>query len=565
MSSLIELLSDETINQIAAGEVVEGPASVVKELVENALDAEATSIRVQIIGGGLQTIVVADDGQGMAKEDATRCILRHATSKIRKAQDLFHISSMGFRGEALASIASISKMTIETSQGGSGVRLEIERGEILSTHACARTKGTTITIRQLFYNVPARKKFQKSPPALSAEVLRTMTTLALGNPSVDLELVSNGRKAIQSRKGETIEERVVSVLGANFSEGALPLSYDKESLHFRGLIGSPTMSRPNRMAQYLFLNGRAVSCDAIADAVRKGFGTRLDERRHPLFLLHLDVPAELIDVNVHPQKLHVRLRKEELFRETICEAVEQALGTPISTAAPPTTPSFEPTSIRFDEVPILLREDPVEEERTLAIEPDPVTVLGIHDRYILFRDNDALSVVDAQAASFRILFEEIAQSVDHKVAGQGLLVPLTIDLTSVESAMVLTHQAAIEELGFSLKPIGKDVVMVEALPPFIDEADVESILVEIAAAMQQLIGKVDYEKERKEALCLILATKGKSKKVRSVEEGVRLLERLSNCDNPAHCPKGENVRIPLDVETLERLFRAHHTSSRSAN
>jgi DNA mismatch repair protein MutL len=565
MSSLIELLSDETINQIAAGEVVEGPASVVKELVENALDAEATSICVQIIGGGLQTIVVADDGRGMSQEDATRCILRHATSKIRKAQDLFHISSMGFRGEALASIASISKVIIETSQGESGVRLEIERGEILNMHLCARNKGTSITVRQLFYNVPARRKFQKSPPALSAEVLRTMTTLALGNPSVHFELVSNRRKAIQTRKGETIKERVVSVLGAHFSDGALPLSYDKGSLHFRGLIGSPTMSRPNRMTQYLFLNGRAVLCDAIADEVRKSFGTRLEGRRYPPFLLYLDVPTELIDINVHPQKLYVRFRKEELFRQAICEAVEQALAAPVISSAPFKTSSFQPSSISFEQPPILFAEDPFEEGPTLAIESDPVTVLEIHDRYILFREDNKLSVVDAQAASFRILFEEIAQSIDHKVSGQKLLIPLTIDLTSVESAMVLTHQAAIENLGFSLKPIGKDVFMVEALPPFIDEAEVGSILIEIAAAMQKLIGKVDYKKERKEALCFIIASKGKSKKVRSIEEGATLLERLSSCANSTHCPKGENVRIPLDVETLERLFRTHYTSSRSAN
>lgn len=563
MSNSIELLSEDTINQIAAGEVVEGPASVVKELVENALDAEASSIRVQIMGGGLVSIVVADNGKGMNKEDAVRSILRHATSKIRKAQDLFHISSMGFRGEALASIASVSKMTIETFQREAGVRLEIERGKILSVQPWAGVQGTTITIRHLFFNVPARKKFQKSPPALSSEVFRVMTSLVLGHPLIQFELISNGRKAISTRKKETMQERVESVLGKNFSKSSLPLTYDRETLHFRGLIGAPGVSRPNRMAQYLFLNGRCVSCEAISNAVRKGFGTCLDERRHPLFLLHLNVPYELVDVNVHPQKLHVRLRKEELFQKTICEAVEQSIG--ISSAPSPSKFSFTSKPIRFEDAPILMQKECSEKEPASLIDSDPFCVLGIYEHFILLREEKNLSVIDARAASFRVLFEEIFKNIDGRSANQGLLVPLTIDLTSVESAMILTHQAAIEKMGFSLRPIGKDVIMVESLPPFLSETEIESVLIEIASAMQQLIGKIDYNKERKERLSLILASKGKMKKVGSLEEAQRLLQRLFTCKNPTHCPKGENIKVLLDVEIIERLFKACHTSSKIPN
>lgn len=556
----IRLLTDETINQIAAGEVIESPASVVKELVENALDADAQKITVEVVGGGLQTIVIADDGKGMNPDDAKMSIVRHATSKIEKAQDLFHIASKGFRGEALASIASISKMTIETSQGDAAVRIEVERGEIVKEGRCARTRGTTVTVRNLFHNVPARKKFQKSPPALSAEILRLMTMLSLSHPSVQFELISNGKKAIQTRSGETLVDRAKALLGDVFASEAFPLDFQEESLHFQGLIGSPSQSRPNRMAQYLFLNKRAVSCDVISDAIRKGYGTRLEERRHPLFLLHIDVPPDLVDVNVHPQKLHVRLRKEELFRDKICEAVERAFG-----EVPAASMQFEPVPMRFDEAPLLFKEELTEQEPYLSIEELAVEVVDHFGKFLILKERELLSILDIESASFRILFEELLVESSTEVPKQGLLVPFNVDLTPPESAMVLTHQAAIEEMGFSLKAIGKDVFMVEALPPFLKESEVEGLLSDLAHTLQEFIGKVDYEKERREKLALKIAMRAKSKSVSSLEEGRRLVERLSKCENKAHCPRGNKVRIDFNHDSIERLFTANQDPARILN
>ena len=321
MSCTIHLLSDETINQIAAGEVIENPASVIKELIENSLDAGATKIAVDIAGGGLKLIRVSDDGKGMNREDARMSIVRHATSKIIHAHDLFHIATMGFRGEALASVASISKMTLMTAQEGQvGTELEIEKGQVIKESSLARNRGTTIEVRSLFYNVPARKKFQKSSAAISAEIFRVMTVMSLGHPDVQFELTSNGRKVLKTL-AQGVQQRAKELLGEEFVAGSHLLKFQEGPLSFSGLIGAPTNTRANKMGQYLYLNRRAVVCCQISEAVREGYGTRIDERRHPIFLLNLDVPCDLVDVNVHPQKLNVRLRKEELFRNKVSEAI----------------------------------------------------------------------------------------------------------------------------------------------------------------------------------------------------------------------------------------------------
>lgn len=551
MESAIQLLSDETINQIAAGEVIESPASVVKELVENALDAGAKKIVVEVVGGGLQKIAVSDDGFGMNAEEAKLSIVRHATSKITKAQDLFHISSKGFRGEALASIASISQMTIETAkEGATGVKLEIERGERVKEGKCARTKGTTFVVKNLFHNVPARKRFQKSPPAISAEIFRLMTMLCLSHPSVQFELLSSGKKAIQTGPNETLADRARLLLGDAFAQNALPLEFEQGPLHFFGLIGAPSNSRPNRMSQYLFLNGRGVQCDILVDAIRNGYGTRLEERRHPLFLLHLNVPADLVDVNVHPQKLHIRLRQEELFVNKLGEAVEIALGKQAPIVSP-----FSPIDVDFNDAPLRFKEE-VEPAQDLLFLPDePVKIYEQIDRFLFLKQNEKLVLIDVEAASFRILYEKLIESMETKMEKQGLLVPFNVDLTPVESTMILTHQGAIEQMGFSLRAIGKDVFMVEALPPFIEEDSVKEILSEMARALQQFIGKGDYESKRRKSLAYQLAQRGKVKRVTGHLEAKRLLERLESCQNQTHCPKGNPTRIELGYDTIEHLFR----------
>lgn len=563
MERKIHLLSNETINQIAAGEVIESPASVIKELVENSLDAEAKKITVDVAGGGLKKIRITDDGIGMGPEDARSSILRYATSKLVHAVDLFKISSKGFRGEALSSIASISKMTIQTALDDmSGVELDIENGEVIKEKPFARTRGTTIEVRSLFYNVPARKKFQKSAAAISAEIFRTMTILALSHPNVHFELISNNRSSIKTFDLD-LYARAEELLGEEFTKGSFPLEFEEGPLHFTGLIGSPSNTRVNKIGQFLFLNQRGVACDPIAEAVRAGYGTRIEERRHPIFLLHLNVPPDLVDVNVHPQKLHVRLRKEDLFREKVSEAVSLVLGQKKISSTEISTP-FTSVPIHFAEIPLRMQEEI--EVSELSFDQDFTEAMGQAGRFLFFHDGQAkeLILVDSEAASFRALFEHLKGKTEGKVESQGLLVPFTITLTTLESAMVLTHLDAIEKMGFSMKAIGKNAFMIEAFPSFLEEGQVQSVISAMAEGLQEFIGGRNYKKERQEKLALIAALYAKRKKRYHTHEAALLLKQLMLCQTPYHCPSGEPTIMRMSYDEIEHFFRENQKNTARA-
>lgn len=334
MSSKIRVLSEHTINQIAAGEVVENPSSVVKELVENSLDAGATEICVEIQGGGRQLIRITDNGCGMSSDDALLCLERHATSKIRALDDIYALSTMGFRGEAIPSIAAISKFTLITCQSDAleGTMVVIDGGKILQCCPVARSPGTTIEVKALFFNVPVRKKFQKSPAYDTNEILKILNAIALGYPHIKFQLISNQQSLFSTPKvryecsfEEKLKQRIESILGSDFAAATLPIQGQEEECFLFGFIGMPAYTRHNRTGQSLFINKRAVTSPLISFAVREGYGTALMTNRHPVYVLHLTVPGELIDVNVHPQKREVRLRNESAIRAMIIRSVEHAL------------------------------------------------------------------------------------------------------------------------------------------------------------------------------------------------------------------------------------------------
>lgn len=334
MTSKIRILSEHTINKIAAGEVIENPASVVKELVENSIDSGASEICVEIKGGGRQLIRVSDNGSGMGSDDALLCLERHATSKIREVEDIYSIHTMGFRGEAVPSIASISKFTILTSLSGAeeGTMVMVEGGNILQTCPVARHPGTTIEVKSLFFNIPVRKKFQKSPMHDSNEIFKLFSNIALGNPHIKFQLISNQETLLltpsypqNSSLQEKLQQRIASVLGDDFLSGLCPIEGMENDFKLAGFIGLPSFTRHNRTGQHLFINQRAVLSPLVSFAVRDGYGTALMTNRHPVYVLHLTLPGGLIDVNVHPQKREVRLRQEQAIRDMIIRSVEQAL------------------------------------------------------------------------------------------------------------------------------------------------------------------------------------------------------------------------------------------------
>lgn len=329
----IRILSDLTINKMAAGEVIENPASVVKELVENAIDASAQHICVEIREGGRDLIRVSDDGCGMSEDDALLCLERHATSKIQNVEDLEEILTMGFRGEAIPSIAAISKFSILTCPvSGKGTLIIVEGGKLISSSNAQRSPGTTIEVKSLFFNVPVRRKFQKSPNFDIQEILKIVSHLALAYPKIHFELVSDQKVLLKTSLNANVHNfnqllgsRLEILLGKDTASNILPLTFQEGSYELEGYIGSSLNHKPNRTGQHLFINQRLVNSSLVSQAIREGYGTILPNHRFPVFVLHLRMPGSLLDVNVHPQKREVRLRQELELKETIIRAIEFTL------------------------------------------------------------------------------------------------------------------------------------------------------------------------------------------------------------------------------------------------
>lgn len=330
----IQLLDEQTINQIAAGEVIENASSVIKELIENSLDSGATEIAVEIKAGGRQLIRIIDNGCGMSSDDALLALQRHATSKLQKVTDFDALATMGFRGEAIPSIASISKMSILTSNGqpdhpNVGFYVMVEGGTLAQQMTAARSRGTTIEVKSLFFNVPVRQKFQKSVTSDTAEAYKIVSSLALANPDIAFSLISDQKEllrvGVQAQSTKRKSERILDVLGLEFFQSLRPLDVDDGTYHFSGLIGSPSYVRHNRTGQYFFINRRPVVVSSLSLALKEGYGTRLAMQRYPVCVLYLQIPSDQIDVNVHPQKRQVRLRQEGYIKNILLTGIEKAL------------------------------------------------------------------------------------------------------------------------------------------------------------------------------------------------------------------------------------------------
>lgn len=337
MTSKIRVLSDHTINKIAAGEVIENPSSVVKELVENSLDAGASEICIEIKGGGRQLIRITDNGCGMSPDDALLCLERHATSKIKTVEEIHDVTTMGFRGEAIPSIASISKFTLLTrlndgkESSSLGTMVIVDGGKIMNCSPVACSAGTTIEVKSLFFNIPVRKKFLKSPAVDANEIHKVISLLSLGYPEIKFQLVSDGKSLLsmplvqETTFQEKLKARIGAVIGQDFMQHTKYLESTHDSFKVQGVVGQPSYTRHNRSGQYLFINQRAVISPLVSYAVKDGYGTALPTGRHPVFVLHLTMPGGYVDVNVHPQKREVRLRQEPLIRDLIIKAVTGSL------------------------------------------------------------------------------------------------------------------------------------------------------------------------------------------------------------------------------------------------
>jgi len=476
----IALLPDDVINQIAAGEVIENPASVVKELVDNALDAEARRIEIEIQIGGQQLIKVEDDGCGMSSADIEMCLLRHATSKLRRLDDLDFLQTMGFRGEALAAIAAVSKLEIRSSEGMAGTRLFADGGRIECLEPCARNRGTSIEVRSLFFNTPARRKFQKSPQANSAQIVRMIQALALSNPKTSFLLRSQGQILLDANRNDW-KGRVEEILGPDLCKRGTWL----EENNLSGWLGPFEEARATRTGQHYFINRRPIFSPLLSKAVREGYGTRIAEGSHPTAVLFLSQAADEFDINVHPQKREVRFCDEGKVFSKIRTSIQQAFL--------PNAPSFSenisftPQKYPWDEPISVVEEktaDYAAHQEVLWKEPQG-EALAVVGAFLLARRGKDIYLVDLRDAQ-----EKTAQS---NKGIQKLLFPMIISLSKEDAQQMEELVCRCVQAGFEAKAAGPRQLSIEAIPQWIDEADaptfVEALKGELHghAAIEELI------------------------------------------------------------------------------
>lgn len=523
MAQKILRLAEAVINQIAAGEVVENPASIVKELIENSLDAGAKTIAVEIIAGGQQLISVADDGSGMSSEDAVLCLERHATSKIRSVEDLQELDTMGFRGEAMAAISSVSHFELKTSEGAIGTRVLSEGGVIKTVEPCARNRGTTIEVRSLFYNVPARKKFQKSPNSNAAQVSRIIESIALAHPEVSFSLKMQGKKALET-SSQDWKKRIEEILGHHEHE----IQFEKHNFRVKGFVGSPAKAMGNRVGQHLFINRRPIFSPLISKAVKEGFGTRIGEHAYPPFVLFLEVAPDSVDVNVHPQKKEVRFRDDASMFRLVQEAVQTVFPTPASFTEPLSftmPPAFSFPESR--ETPsFLLNEGAPELE--LAF---PGRSLAVFGNYLLL-EKETLILVDLASARARILFEALKYE---KGQSQALIWPLEIELMRGEEGIA----DELNGLGIECRVLQR-MLVVDALPQVLEAAHFPQFL--------------DCWKEKKSLDAISNHFCRKVKKNYLLHEADALWRQLQKCRDGLYDPAGKRIWVEVNEETLGQIL-----------
>lgn len=507
MSAKIFKLSSSVINQIAAGEVVENPASIVKELIENSLDAESMSIEVTALGGGQELIRIEDDGSGMSREDALLSIERHATSKIRSVEDLQTLSTMGFRGEALAAISSVCHFELKTSDG-KATRILSEGGTIISVESCARNRGTTIEVRSLFYNVPARRNFQKSKSASFAAISRTVDAIALAHPEIAFSL--NGKRFFPT----TLKERIEEILG----EHEHPVAANG----ILGFVASPEKAMAMRTGQYLYINKRPIFSPLIAKAVKEAFGTRISEHSYPRFILFLEMDPDQIDINVHPQKKEVRFRDEGAIFRKIQKAVEEAFIPKTSFAAPLAFNAPLPTSFAEHFLPF---EYKVEETQLEWETPDvPLAVLG---RFFLLQRKNLL-LVDLKAAHARLLYESLSFE---KSGAQALMWPLEIPILPEEEPKAISLQ----EIGVECRILKKRLV-IDALPPWLESSDFPQFYAEWKGGKKM--------EEIATRFCRSLS------KSFSIDQAIAMWREVQKCKDRLYDPLGNSIYTEIGEEDL---------------
>ena len=598
MPRTIEVLPDLVANQIAAGEVVERPASVVKELVENALDARATRIDIDIERGGKRRIRVTDDGVGMGREDALLSLDRHATSKIRAVVDLQSVGTFGFRGEALPSIAAVSRMTLET-RGDSdplGTRVRVKGGTITGVDDVPRRRGTTVEVSDLFFNAPARSKFLKAVGAEARAVSDVVSLLALANASVGFGLTSSGRILLELPPAADLTARVAALWGRETATTLIALSTESEGVQVRGLIQRPDAAKSGFRRAHLFVNGRPFRSRPLLSAVDRGYRTTITERVRPWAFLYLRMPPGTVDMNVHPAKAEVRFRDAAAVESFVEEAVRAGLTSEASAAtldtqlAPPQLLVREPRPPRPNkkaevesQTALFLSADAAmpsgtatssgaaatpgvstREAATSDLSADPIPVVEERPRlwqvlntYVIAETHEGLIIIDQHSAHERILFERLSRAFEESgETGQRLLFPLTIRLAKAEYEQVEALTGILNRVGFAVEGFGGNTIIVHAVPDPHPYFDPERCLREMIDELVTGSNLTRSAKNQHEKIAMTFACKGaiKAGQRLSKTEMQELFDQLFATELPYHDVHGRPTIVRLSKSELERKF-----------
>lgn len=551
----IRILDQATVNKIAAGEVIERPASVIKELVENSLDAGSTRIEVSISGAGLRMMRVVDNGCGMCARDAELAFERHATSKISTFEDLRAICTLGFRGEALPSIAAVAEVEILTREEGEevGTRRVVRHGKLVSKGEIAREHGTTVMVRELFSNVPARLKYLRSTRTEVAHIVDVVTRMALARPDVTFCLSTDARELLRTRGDGSLFEVIAAVLGRRQARQMVPVAHSAHGIELGGYISKPALTRSDPQHQTLVVNSRPVMSPVISSAIRDGYGSLLMKGRHPVGVMRISLSPSDVDVNVHPTKHEVRFRDELAIYETVREAVSAALGDADLIPTPevrtvrrePGTPAPRPGA----QSKLRVEAAPDSEHPSFSWD-----VVGqVMDTYILLQRDDGLEIIDQHAAHERIVFEELRRM--ERGAEQRLIEPRAIEVAPGTMELLDDAMPLLREMGFDIERFGEGTVLIRGVPVISgaleDPERLSDLITEIAR-----MGRPRGVEERREELLQMVACHsavraGEPLSTGTMEEIVKEIERLPSGKS---CPHGRPTRVRITKAELERMF-----------
>lgn len=601
----IRILPNNLINQIAAGEVIERPSSVVKELVENALDAGANKIEVTLVDGGKSVIIVQDNGKGMNKDELSLCVERHATSKLEN-DDLFHIKHFGFRGEALPSVGAVSKLSIISRAKGSneGWKIEVSGGKKSEILPAAISCGTRIEVRDLFYTTPARLKFLKSDVSELANAVDILERIAMANPDVSFYLSHNDKQKISLNacQGEFFDarlKRLGEVMGKEFKDNSLMINVSRDYVTVSGYISLPTLNKSNSLSEYLFVNNRPVRDKLLLGAIKGAYQDVLASSRYPMVALFIDIDPAYVDVNVHPQKAEVRFLDGGMVRSLLVGAIRQALSMGdkqtantldlekfvkeevwaqnkenTSAVLRETAPEMRfntPTSYKNNyprsvqalpdlenlySVKVDFQKDDANDIKEM-MPPLGFAKAQFHDTYIISQTLDSIVLVDQHAAHERIVMEKLKASLtsSDKVATQILLIPEVIDLSLSDKTKLMENVQSFEKLGLVLEDFGPQAVIVREIPALISDADIKKLVKDLAGEINEWGGSFSLT-EKLHHICATMACHGSVRAGRklNIDEMNRLLRDMEQTEHSGQCNHGRPTYIELKLSDIEKLF-----------